>query len=94
MEFYHRFPSVCIPEIDALNEIVEIDTSEPIRAKIKEAIKHLKNVKAPGIDNIQAELLKAGINFATIKVKEIIDIVLREEKTPGKWRKGLIVKLS
>ena len=31
--------------------------------------------KAPGIDNLQAELLKADIDYATTKVKEIIDIV-------------------
>ena len=54
---------------------------------------HLKNRKAPGIDNIQAELFKAGIDYATTKVKEIIDIVWRDKKTPRKWRKGLIVKL-
>ena len=29
----------------------------------------------------------------TIKVKEITDIVWREERTLGKWRKGLIVKV-
>ena len=40
------------------------------------------------------ELLKADIDYATTKVKEIIDIVWRDEKTPRKWRKGLIVKLS
>ena len=71
----------------------EIDLSEPSSAEIKEAKKHLKNGKAPGIDNIQAEqlLLKADNDFATIKVKEIIDRMLGEERTPGKWRKGLIV---
>jgi len=56
-------------------------------------MQHLNNGKAPGIDNIRAELRKADIDFATIKVKEIIDRVLREEIAPGKWRKGLIVKL-
>ena len=61
---------------------------------IRKAIGHLKNGKAPGIDNIQAELLKADIDYATIKVKEIIDIVWRDEKAARKWRKGLIVKLS
>ena len=66
-------------EIKLPDEIEEIDT--------------WKNGKAPGIDNIQAELLKADIDYATTKVKEIIDIVRRDEKTPRKWRKGLIVKL-
>ena len=80
-------------EIKLPDEIEEIDTSEPSRAKVGKAIGHLKNGKAPGIDKIQAELLKADIDYATTKVKEIIDIVWRDEKTPRKWRKGLIVKL-
>jgi len=79
-------------EIELLDEI-EIDTSEPSRDEVRKAIGHLKNGKAPGIDNIQAELLKADVGYATTKVKEIIDIVWRDEKTTRKWRKGLIVKL-
>ena len=34
-----------------------------------------------------------NINIKLKKVKEIIDIVWKEERTPGKWRKGLTVKL-
>ena len=84
---------VCEMEIELPDEIEEIDTSEPSRAEVRKAIGHLKNGKAPGIDIIQAELLKTDIDDATTKVKEIIDIVWRDEKTPRKWRKGLIVKL-
>ena len=71
-------------EIKLPDEIEEIDASEPSRAEVRKAIGHPKNGKAPGID---------GINYATIKVKEIMDIVWREEKTPRKWRKELIVRL-
>ena len=80
-------------KIELPDEIEEIDTSEPSRGEVRKAIGHLKNGKAPGIDNIQAELLKADVDYATTKVKEIIDIVWRDEKTPRKWRKGLIFKL-
>ena len=80
-------------EIELPDEIEEIDTSEPSRGEVRKAIGNLKNGKAPGIDNIQAELLKADVDYATTTVKEIIDIVWRDEKTPRKWRKGLIVKL-
>ena len=38
-------------------------------------------------------LRKADIDHATTKVKEILDVVWREKKTPEKWRKGLIIKL-
>ena len=53
-------------EIELPDEIQEIDTSEPSRAEVGRAIGHLKNGKAPGIDKIQAELLKADIDYATI----------------------------
>ena len=55
------------------DEIEEIDASEPSRAEVRKATGHLKNGKAPGIDNVQAELLKTGIDYATTKVKEIMD---------------------
>ena len=88
-------PSNPVSEIETElpDEIEEIDTSEPSRIEVRKAIGHLKNGKAPGIDNLQAELLIADIDYATTKVREIIDIVWRDEKTPRKWRKGLIVKL-
>ena len=38
--------------IELPGEIEEIDTSEPSRAEVRKAIGHLKNGKAPGIDNI------------------------------------------
>ena len=53
----------------------------------------MKNGKTSGIDKISVELLKADIDLATTKVKEIIDIVWKQERMPRKWRKGLIVKL-
>lgn len=80
-------------EIELPDEIEEIDTSEPSREKVRKAIGYLKSGKAPRIDNIPAELLKADIDSATTKVKEIIGIMWRDEKTPRKWRKGLIIKL-
>ena len=52
-------------EIELPDEIEEIDTSEPSRAEVRKAIGDLKNGKAPGIGNIQAEPLKGDIYYAT-----------------------------
>ena len=76
---------VSIAEIEPPDETEEVDESVPNRAEIKEAIKHLRNGKASGIDNIEA----VDIDFVTIKVKEIINIVWREERIPGKWRRRI-----
>ena len=43
---------VCEMEIEMPDEVEEIDTSEPSRAEVRKAIGHLKNGKAPKIDNI------------------------------------------
>ena len=55
-------------EIKLPDKIEEIDTSEPSRAKVGKAIGHLKNGKAPGIDNIQEELLiKLALTMLLLK---------------------------
>ena len=56
---------LCEMKIERPDEIEESDTSEPSRAEVRKRIGHLKNGKAPGIDNVQAELLKADIDYAT-----------------------------
>ena len=69
-------------EIELPDEIEEIDTSEPSRAEVRTRNRQHTSRAA-----------QSDINYATTKVKEIIDIVWKDEKTPRKWRKGLIVKL-
>ena len=48
--------------------------------EVRNTIKNLKNGKAPGIDSITAELLKADIDFSTGKVKTLLDKVWNKEK--------------
>ena len=66
---------------------------EPSRIEIRNAIKQLKNGKPSGIDSITAELLKADIELATDKVKQLTDKIWEEERIPTKWKQGLIIKL-
>ena len=83
---------------DEVNEehidIEEIDIREPSRIEVRNVIKQLKNGKAFGIDSITAELLKADIELATDKVKQLIDKIWKEERIPMKWKQGLIIKRS
>ena len=62
-----KIPSNPVSEMETElpDEIEEIDRSEPSRGEVRKGIGHLKNGKAPGIDNIQAELLKADVDYAT-----------------------------
>ena len=74
-------------------EIEDIDTNPPTLAEIQNAIKRLKNGKAAGEDLIVAELLKADVSFTSKKIKHILDEVWKQERTPLRWKRGIIVKL-
>ena len=59
-------------------------------SEIELGISKLKNNKAPGEDQISAEMLKAGGEIARRKIKELFDVVLQTEKVPKKWKNAII----
>ena len=61
---------------------------EPSRAEMKQAKNTRKNGRALGI-----EYVLRIVDYATTKAKEIVDMVWREDRTLGKWKKGLILRL-
>ena len=73
--------------------VADINTSEPSYIEVRNAIKNLKNGKAPAIDSITAERLKGDIYFSTGKVKPLLDKIWNKEQIPETWKKGLIIKL-
>ena len=81
-------------EVELKDMIEEIDTQEPTPDEVREVIKGLQNGKAPGIDSITAELLKADIEFSTQKVHQLLQKIWQQEKIPMNWKKGLIIKLA
>ena len=81
-------------EVELKDMIEEIDTQEPTPGEVREVIKGLQNGKAPGIDSITAELLKADIEFSTQKVHQLLQKIWQQEKIPMNWKKGLIIKLA
>ena len=81
-------------EIDFQEAKEKIPDTEPTLGEVKEAVKKLKSGKAPGIDNITAELLKTDIEFSTIKIHKLLSKIWKFEVIPEAWRKGLIIKLT
>ena len=61
----------------AEDEAENINTDPPSTAEVRSAIKALKNNKAPGLDNITAEMLKADLKLST-KVLYSVQICLRK----------------
>ncbi|XP_062570395.1 uncharacterized protein LOC134232444 [Saccostrea cucullata] len=73
--------------------ILDINTDPPSIEEVKKAIKRLKNGKAAGIDQINAELLKAEEYWTPTILTNILQNIWESEETPTFWRTGLIVKL-
>jgi hypothetical protein len=75
--------NTCEPLLDA--EITEREVSD--------AIRKLKAGKAPGPDNILAELLKTGENEIIIFLTKLFNTMLKESKFPVEWTKAIIIPL-
>ena len=62
-------------------------TRHILRSAVKEAIKHLKDNKSPGKNNILAELIKCAVNKMTDFMHHICNRILYAKKWPMEWAK-------
>lgn len=70
-----------------------ISTDPPTKEEIVAAIRTMKIGKAPCIDTIHAEMLKADPETAATVLLDLFAIIWRGENIPDDWSKGLIAKL-
>ena len=76
----------------------EIHTAEPLvpepsASEVELAIDKLKSHKSPGIDQIPAELIKAGGRTIYLKIHKLIISIWKKEKLPEQWKKSIIVPI-
>ena len=72
---------------------LDINSDAITSGKLRKAIRQLKNSKAPGYDEIPAELIKADIETASEVPFVLLEHIWQEEQIPGDWHRGLIVKI-
>lgn len=82
--FWQGFPERTIDGISAEPPSVE---------EIVRAVRELKNNKAPGSDNIPAELLKTDPTAAAHFLQPLLNDVWQQEHLPADWKEGLLIKL-
>ena len=61
--------------------------------EVREAIKKMKNGKAPGVDRITVELIKASKEVPVKELTRLFRQLWDKGRIPDKWKKGLFVKL-
>ena len=57
------------------------------------AIGKLKSHKSPGIDEIPAELIKAGGGTICGEIHKLITSIWKKEKLPEEWKKSIILPI-
>ena len=64
---------------------------EPSASEVELAIDKLKSHKSPGIDQIPAELIKAGARKICLEIHKLITSIWKKEKLPEEWKESIIV---
>ena len=76
----------------------ETHTAEPLVPEasvfaVELAIEKLKSHKSRGIDQIPAELIKAGGRTILYEIHELIISIWNKEELPEEWKESIIVLL-
>ena len=76
----------------------EVHTAEPLvpepsASEVELAIDKLKSHKSPGIDEIPAELIKAGGGTICLGIHKLISSIWKKEKLPEEWKESIIVPI-
>ena len=66
---------------------------EPSASEVELAINKLKSHKSPGIDQIPAELIKAGGRTICLEIHKLFTSIWKKEKLPEEWKKSIIMPI-
>ncbi|GFR92326.1 endonuclease-reverse transcriptase [Elysia marginata] len=93
-EYYNYELQPDLSILSATRDPPETDDSPPIqKSEVEAAVRSLKLGKAPGVDNIPSELLKAGGEEVNNILTALCQRIWNEKKWPTEWTKSLVVPL-
>ena len=81
----------CQRTLDSKQEIGAIELGKD---QVLEAIRNLKNFKAPGLDGIAIELIKNGSEIIKDKIVNLIQRIYIEEEVPEEWLETQFVPIA
>jgi hypothetical protein len=86
--------------VHGVNDVrqTEIHTAEPLVPELSVSefemtIEKLKGHKSPGIDQIPAELIKAGGRTIRSEIHKFINSIWNKEELPEQWKESIIVPI-
>lgn len=71
----------------------DMPVKNPSFEETQKALNKLKNHKAPGTDEIPAELLKYGGDALHRQIHQLITHIWLEERIPARWKENIIVPI-
>lgn len=72
---------------------VQPQIEKPSLNEISEAIKTLKNNKAPGEDTINAEIIKAGKEVVAREIHKLILDIWERREIPREWKEAIVIPI-
>ncbi|KAL5010020.1 hypothetical protein ScPMuIL_012325 [Solemya velum] len=92
-EVLNRSDPTNIPEITGAEEDLDINLDTPSKEELVKAIQCLKNNKAPGKDQLSAELFKTDPSLTADILLPIFHKIWQNNTIPRTWTEGNIIKL-
>ena len=87
----NRPPPTAEADIQEIEHDLDVTTAPPEQEEIISAIKSLKNRKAPGQDNLNAELFKADREFAATMLLPLFTTIWKGKEIAKDWTEGITV---
>ena len=88
-EILNRPPPADQADIQMAVIYLDVNTAPPEKV----AVKSLKNGKAPGEDNLNAELFKADPEFTAEVLQPLFTDIWEGKNVPDDWMEGIIIKI-
>ena len=82
-----------IPVTQVLLKEQKRQDKSPSLEEIEEAIRRMKGGKAPGIDDISADIIKAGGRLLSTRLHKLFVEIWEQEETIDDWSTALIIRL-
>ena len=67
--------------------------AEPTLDEVKATVRTLRNGKAPGIDQITSEAIKARGNILLQRIHSLLQTIWRTERIPSVWKKAVVIPI-